>query len=238
MKRSWIIPVTESSLNLRRVKLENTTSTITTTNITIITTTKRTMARTTAMSTRHGKHHGHLVLSPADTVDDTQYNQIGETIMITNTTSSSHLERFPDPLPSASGSGTLISPSLQGGWLCDVDVTQDGQVWIGRTHLSQHLRWEKLNPISKFLLSLSALPKSRGVGYPIWFNSMFEFCQKMIHSIFDSISLYPRFNSKYYSIQKKFCWFNSKGNSIHQPGNHWYWSDGKSAQKLPKKCPK
>ena len=32
---------------------------------------------------------------------------------------------------------------------------------------------------------------------------MFEFCQKMIHSIFDSILLCPRFNSKYYSIQKK-----------------------------------
>ena len=58
------------------------------------------------------------------------------------------------------GRETFTSPSLQGGWLCDVDVTQDGQVWIGRTHLSQHLRWEKLNPISKFLLSLSALPKS------------------------------------------------------------------------------
>ena len=26
-----------------------------------------------------------------------------------------------------------------------------------------------------------------GVRYPIWFNSTFEFCQKMIHSIFDSI---------------------------------------------------
>ena len=38
--------------------------------------------------------------------------------------------------------------------------------------------------------------------YPIWFDSMFEFCQKMIHSIFDSILLYPRFNSKYYSIKK------------------------------------
>ena len=32
---------------------------------------------------------------------------------------------------------------------------------------------------------------------------MFEFCQKMIHSIFDSILLCPRFNSKYYSIKKK-----------------------------------
>ena len=47
---------------------------------------------------------------------------------------------------------------------------------------------------------------------------MFEFCQKMIHSIFDSISLYPRFNSKYYSIQKKsadsiqkIIQFNSQG---------------------------
>jgi len=42
-----------------------------------------------------------------------------------------------------------------------------------------------------------------GVRYPIWFNSIFEFCQKIIHSIFDSILLCPRFNSKYYSIQKK-----------------------------------
>ena len=66
--------------------------------------------------------------------------------------------------------------------------------------------------------------------YPIWFNSMFEFCQKMVHSIFDSILLYPRFNSKYYSIQKviqlkKFCWLNSMGNSIQFSGNHWYWSN-------------
>ena len=41
-----------------------------------------------------------------------------------------------------------------------------------------------------------------------------NFFQKMIHSIFNSISLYPRLNLKYHSIQKKFCWFNSKDNSI------------------------
>ena len=41
-----------------------------------------------------------------------------------------------------------------------------------------------------------------------------NFAKKMIHSIFDSISLYPRFNSKYYSIPKKICLFNSKDNSI------------------------
>ena len=47
---------------------------------------------------------------------------------------------------------------------------------------------------------------------------MFEFCHKMIHSIFNSILLYPRFNTKYYSIQKKFAdsiqkiiQFNSQG---------------------------
>ena len=40
------------------------------------------------------------------------------------------------------------------------------------------------------------------VRYPIWFNSIFEFCQQMIHSIFDSILHYPRFNSKYYSVRK------------------------------------
>ena len=53
-----------------------------------------------------------------------------------------------------------------------------------------------------------------GGRYQIWFNSIFEFCQKMIHSIFDSILLYPRFNSKYYSIQNKLWWFNSKYYSI------------------------
>ena len=81
-----------------------------------------------------------------------------------------------------------------------------------------------------------------GVWYPIWLNSIFEFCQKMIHSIFDSIWGCPRFNSKYFSIQKdspdsiqkviqlkKFCWFNSMGNSIQYSGNHWYWSNRNSA---------
>ena len=46
-------------------------------------------------------------------------------------------------------------------------------------------------------------PGNRGLPYPIWFKSMFEFCQKMIHSILDSILLFPRFNSKYDSIKKK-----------------------------------
>jgi len=78
------------------------------------------------------------------------------------------------------------------------------------------------------------LQQSRGGWYPIWFNSMFEFCQKMIHSIFNSILLHPRFNSKYHSIQRKFCWFNSKDNSIQYSGNHWYWSNRKSAKKESK----
>ena len=52
------------------------------------------------------------------------------------------------------------------------------------------------------MLPLAPWDPLRGLRYPIWFNSMFEFCQKMIHSIFDSILLDPRFNSKYYSLQK------------------------------------
>ena len=75
---------------------------------------------------------------------------------------------------------------------------------------------------------------NRGGRYPIWFNSMFEFCQKMIHSIFDSISLYPRFNSKYYSIQKnsadsiqKIIQFNSQG--LFDTGR---------IGKVPENCPK
>ena len=54
-----------------------------------------------------------------------------------------------------------------------------------------------------------------GERYPIWFNSIFEFCQKMIHSIFHSILLYATFNSKYCSIQNKLQRFNSKDYSIH-----------------------
>ena len=63
---------------------------------------------------------------------------------------------------------------------------------------------------------------------------MFEFCQKMIHSIFDSILLYPRFNSKHYSIQKnsadsiqKIVQFNSQG--IIDTGR---------IGKVPNDCPK
>ena len=70
--------------------------------------------------------------------------------------------------------------------------------------------WELQNPnvqfktqnLQSFIIAYVCSVQSRGVRYPIWFNSMFEFCQKMIHSIFDSILLYPGFNSKYYSIQK------------------------------------
>ena len=60
---------------------------------------------------------------------------------------------------------------------------------------------------------------------------MIEICQKKIHSIFDSILLYPRFNSKCYSIQKKICWFNSKYNSIQYSGDCWYCWNSKSAPK-------
>ena len=53
--------------------------------------------------------------------------------------------------------------------------------------------------------------------YPIWFNSMVEFCQKMIHSIFDSILLYPRFNPNIIQVNffvasiQKIIQFNSQG---------------------------
>ena len=73
-----------------------------------------------------------------------------------------------------------------------------------------------------------------GVRYPIWFNSMGEFCQKMINLIFDSILLYPRFNSKYYSIKKnsadsiqKIIQFNSQG--LFDTGR---------IGKVPENCPK
>ena len=77
-----------------------------------------------------------------------------------------------------------------------------------------NLPWSNQSWASYISYIVCLLLSHRGGWYPIWFNSMFEFWQKMIHSIFDSILLHPRFNSKYYSIKKKFCWFNSKDNSI------------------------
>ena len=76
--------------------------------------------------------------------------------------------------------------------------------------------------------------QNSGGRYPIWFNSMFEFCQKMIHSIFDSILLYPRFNSKYYSIQKK------SADSIQKiiQFNSQRIIDTSRIGKVPKNCPK
>ena len=72
--------------------------------------------------------------------------------------------------------------------------------------------------------------QGRGERYPNWFNSIFEFCQKMIqfNIQFNSISRkfnsrdYPiqyfsqKFNSKNYSIQKISKKFNSKNYSIQK----------------------
>ena len=60
----------------------------------------------------------------------------------------------------------------------------------------------------------SPSPSSRGGWYPFWFNSMFEFCGKMIQfNIWFNIA-YRKFNLKNYSFQNDFWWFNSKDNSI------------------------
>ena len=54
----------------------------------------------------------------------------------------------------------------------------------------------------------------RGGRFPFCFNLMFECCRKIIQlNIWFNI-VYTKFNSNYYSIQNKFCWFNSKDNSI------------------------
>ena len=75
-------------------------------------------------------------------------------------------------------------------------------------HLSKMIK----NLMIAKTLRVSRSFQIRGLRYPLWFNSISEFCQKMIHSIFDSILLYPRFNLKYNSII--ICWFNSNDNSI------------------------
>ena len=79
---------------------------------------------------------------------------------------------------------------------------------------------------------------SRGWWYPTWLSSMFEFCQKMIQFNIRFNITNPKFNSNYLLIQNKLWRFSSKDNSIQYSGNHWYWWNGKSAQKLTKRCPK
>ena len=99
------------------------------------------------------------------------------------------------------------------------------------------------NALSYFLIyKLRALP--RGDRYPNRFNSIFEFCQKMIQ--FNSISRkfnsknYPiqyfsqKINSKNYSIQKISKKFNSKNYSIQKFSNKFN-SKKYSIQKFSKK---
>ena len=82
-------------------------------------------------------------------------------------------------------------------------------------------------------------PKIYGSGgrYPIWFNSMFEFCQKMIHSIFDSycftqdsIQNIIQFQKQSTDSIQKMIQFNSQG--IMDTG--WKGKGPKIAQKVSK----
>ena len=66
------------------------------------------------------------------------------------------------------------------------------------------------------------------------FNSLFEFCQKMIHSIFDSILLYPTFSSKYVSFQKKSADSIEKIIQLNSQGI----IDTGQIRRVPKKCSK
>ena len=79
---------------------------------------------------------------------------------------------------------------------------QEDGFWL---ELSLHVRW-----FEWWAYSCKHRKRHNGpnlIQFNVWI------LPKMIHSIFDSILLYPRFNSKYYSIQRKF-WFISKNNSI------------------------
>ena len=93
-------------------------------------------------------------------------------------------------------------------------------------------RFEQTHILENILVFKSQ--EARGVRYLIWFNSMFEFCQKMVHSIFDSILLHPRFNSKYYSIKKNSADSNQKIIQF----NSQRIIDTSRIGKVPKNCPK
>ena len=55
---------------------------------------------------------------------------------------------------------------------------------------------------------------ARGERYPNWFNSIFEFRQKMIQFNIQFNIISQKFNSKNYLIQKNLRKFNSKNYSI------------------------
>ena len=76
-----------------------------------------------------------------------------------------------------------------------------------------------------------------------WFNSMSEFCQKIIHSILYSILLLLIFNSKYYSIQNIIQFKINSGDSIQKIFNSIVRESlilvkQEKCPKMPKECPK
>ena len=57
---------------------------------------------------------------------------------------------------------------------------------------------------------------TRGERYPNWFNSIFEFRQKMIQFNIQFNTISQKINSENYSIQKNLRKFNSKNYSIQK----------------------
>ena len=74
----------------------------------------------------------------------------------------------------------------------------------------------------------------RGERYPNWFNSIFEFCQKIIQFNIQFNSISRKFNSKDYPIQYFSQKFNSKNYSI-QKNSKKFNSKNYSIQKFSKK---
>ena len=100
-------------------------------------------------------------------------------------------------------------------------------------------------------INFSVLRTFRGrpsslVRYPNWFNSMFEFCAKLIQFNIQFKIILGKFNSKdysnldksllfnstYYSIYNKLLWFNSIYYSIN---NHCLWFNSKDYSNLEKR---
>ena len=65
------------------------------------------------------------------------------------------------------------------------------------------------------ILNSSICMKCSPVRYSNWFNSMFEFCPKLIQFNTQFKIASWIFNSKYYSIWKILLWFNSIDYSIY-----------------------
>ena len=103
---------------------------------------------------------------------------------------------------------SLLSPQARGASLIS-------DVFTVPKCLQRNMWWNFRAQI-EIIPSYLHRPGARGERYPNWFNSIFEFRQKMIQFNIQFNTISQKFNSENYSIQKNLRKFNSKNYSIQK----------------------